>query len=132
MIRAICLTTFYLSAALLPLLLAGCGGGPVNYQVSGTVTYDGKPVPVGEVVFEPDTSKGNNGPGSVADIKDGKYTTTSGKGVVGGAYIIRVTGFDGVMTNPEASYGAVLFPQYEERVDLPEGTTEKNIVVPKK
>jgi hypothetical protein len=45
------------------------------------VTYDGKPVPGGRILFTPD--RGNPGPASVAEITDGKYRTRSEKGVIG-------------------------------------------------
>jgi hypothetical protein len=54
----------------LPLLFiavaGGCGGGKGN--VSGTVTVDGKPLPMGTIVF---TSE--SGPAVAAEILDGKY-----------------------------------------------------------
>jgi hypothetical protein len=54
---------------LLPLLfcaLAGCGGG--KGSVSGTVTVNDKPLPMGMIVFTPAT-----GAAVAAEIKDGKY-----------------------------------------------------------
>lgn len=35
------------------LTLAGCGGGPREYGVHGTVTFDGQPVEKGEIRFLP-------------------------------------------------------------------------------
>jgi len=132
MLRLLSPAGICLAAIATAMLFTGCGSGNTNYPVSGVVTYDGKPVPVGEIVFEPDASKGNSGAGSVAAIKDGAYSTASGKGVTGGPYIIRVTGFDGVVVNVEASTGSVLFPPYEEKVDLPKEGGVRNIEVPKK
>lgn len=61
------------------LALAGCGKEPANVvHVSGTVTFDGKPVPLGMIVFEPDPSKSNSGRQGHADIKDGKFDTPPG------------------------------------------------------
>jgi hypothetical protein len=41
-------------------VLAGCGGKarPELHQVSGTVTYQGKPLPLGSVMFIPETNRG--------------------------------------------------------------------------
>ncbi len=50
----------------LALLLAGCNS---RGTVSGTVTYQGKPVPSGNVLFVPE-----HGPTVSAVIDDGKYT----------------------------------------------------------
>ncbi|MCE9564059.1 MAG: hypothetical protein K8U57_18605 [Planctomycetes bacterium] len=80
---------------LLATTAAGCDGGLKRYSVSGTVTLGGRPVLAGEIVFEPDSSKGNNGPGSVVRIKDGRYQTEPGLGVVGGAYVIRIIPMSG-------------------------------------
>src|SRR5437899_12941205 len=75
--------------------LMGCSGkqGPQRYRVSGTVTFDGKPVPHGEILFSPDSAQGNSGPQGIAIIQDGKYDTagTRAPGIAGGATIVRVT-----------------------------------------
>ncbi len=111
-------------------LVAGCGdSGPVTYRVSGAVTYNGQPVPAGEVVFQPDASLGNKGPGSVVLIKDGRYETDDGKGVVGGPYIVRIAGFDGVPVG-DSSVGTGLFPPYQTNVEFPKESTTKDFDVP--
>lgn len=52
--------------------LIGCGPtGPKTYPVSGTVTFDGKPVKVGDIIFIPLDRK--LGP-EAGTISDGKYT----------------------------------------------------------
>jgi hypothetical protein len=44
-------------------IVFGCGpDGPSRYSISGSVTFQGKPVPVGFIKFEPDTAKSNAGP----------------------------------------------------------------------
>ena len=102
------------------LLVSGCGGTTENVvQVSGTVTFDGKPLPIGMIVFEPDPAKGNRGPQGHADIKDGRFDTQlSGKGVVIGSQMVRITGGDGV--NPEAftPFGNLLFEEYTVRIEV--------------
>jgi hypothetical protein len=44
------------------LALAGCNRGPEFALVEGTITFDGKPLDNAEVVFLPDSAKGNMGP----------------------------------------------------------------------
>lgn len=56
---------------LLPLLL-GCGGG---LSVSGTVTYDGKPIEDGQISFLP---AGGKGTPAGAPIVGGKYRVDEG------------------------------------------------------
>jgi hypothetical protein len=57
----------------LPVLLivfaGGCGGGKGN--VSGTVTVNGKPLPMGVIVFTPES-----GAAVAAEIIDGKYSAS--------------------------------------------------------
>ncbi len=115
--------------------LAGCGGsddGPPRADVSGTVTFKGQPVPVGKIIFEPDTSKGNSGPQAFADIKDGKYSTAeSGKGTVGGPHVIRINGWDGKPPNEVETLGTLLFVDFTVNEELPkDAATTKDIDVP--
>src|SRR5690349_13504580 len=64
--RAIGSVAAFLAAAA---LVAGCGGGEQFGEVSGTVSYDGKPVEDGAITFVPD-----KGPTAGGGIKDGKYS----------------------------------------------------------
>lgn len=108
-------------AAFLAGNFAGCNPGPKVYHVSGTVTYEGKPVPRGTVKFVPDTTKGNSGPAAVADIVDGKFdTATKGTGTVGGPHKIVITGFDGnAKPESELPLGKLMFSDYTTEADLP-------------
>lgn len=118
-------------------LLAGCSGGtdgPPRFQVSGTVSFEGKPIPVGMIYFNPDTSRGNSGPGSAAEILNGKYQTPVGKGIIGGPTKVVIDGFDGVEVKKSGEIipqGNALFPTYEEQVDLPRKTSSQDFVVKK-
>src|SRR5262245_15890701 len=75
--------------------LAGCsrGGRPVGH-VSGVVTYAGKPVPTGTVMFVPVES----GPPAYGDIgPDGRYelsTYCPGDGAVVGAHKVMITALE--------------------------------------
>jgi hypothetical protein len=60
-----------LLVALIGLASAGCGGS--TGHVSGEVTYQGKPLPVGTVVF---FGSGEGSPQSTAMIANGKYEAT--------------------------------------------------------
>lgn len=64
-----------LLAASLALPLAGCGdSGPALYPVKGTVTFNGKPLNTGSVMFVPQ-SKGPAAYGPIAE--DGTYNLTT-------------------------------------------------------
>ena len=110
----------------------GCDkGGPARYDVSGTVTYQGQPVPIGSIVFEPDSTKGNSGASGSAQIKDGKYDTREedGTGTIGGPHLVRILGLDG-KPDGELTRGTPLFPEYGTTIDLPKETTTHDFDVP--
>lgn len=53
-------------------VLAGCGGGekgPTLYKIDGTVTWEGKPVPEGDVAIIPVETGGTSGGGKIVDGK---------------------------------------------------------------
>ncbi|MBU4273365.1 MAG: hypothetical protein KKA28_16015 [Planctomycetes bacterium] len=74
-------------------LAGGCGGdsGPPRAVVSGTITYQGKPVETGEIRFIP--TKGSKGPMSFAPIIDGKYRVAVRGGAVVGAARVEIFGY---------------------------------------
>src|SRR5262245_56260581 len=90
-------------SALACCLALGCGGGRAVYSISGNVTFSGKPIPVGRIYFSPDSSKGNIGLTGYADIKEGKYdsSVSGGRGIAGGATVVRIEGSDGVKIDEE-------------------------------
>ena len=112
---------------LLPILflavsVLGCGGqdGPVRFRLDGSITMsDGKPAPAGEISFEPDSTAGNSGPGSMGQIKKGKYSLPKDQGVVGGKYIVTITPFDGVAFGESLQGKPLVKAPYVEKVDLP-------------
>ncbi|MBN2291631.1 MAG: hypothetical protein JXM70_04350 [Pirellulales bacterium] len=124
----------YLPAVMIATTLVfvvGCGGeGPTRYDLSGTVTFAGQPIPAGTIVFQPDTAKGNSGPQGVAAIRDGKYDTGSdGKGVIGGPHIVRITGFDRVAESENDAVTS-LFDEYLIESDLPTKSGTVDFEVP--
>ncbi len=107
--------------------LVGCSQEEKLYRVSGVVTFGGKPIPKGLIFFDPQA----DGPQGFANIVNGKYDTAQqGKGVRGGAYDVRVNGFDGIEAN-EAPFGQALFPEYTGTTDLPQADSEYNLEVPR-
>jgi len=116
--------------------LVGCWGGndgPGRFRVSGTVQYQDRPVPSGYVMFEPDASVGNQGPGAIAAIHQGRFITPPGKGVVGGPHTVKVVGYPPVEESSAANSvpPSPLFPTYVTTVDFSrEQDTEMELVVP--
>jgi hypothetical protein len=89
--------------ALAAIVLAPCwgcgisGGGAVTalVPVKGKVTYKGKPLASGIVRFEPDGGYGRYATGKLQP--DGSYTLGTmkeGDGVVAGAHLVTIGGFD--------------------------------------
>jgi hypothetical protein len=112
------------------MLLLGCSSGPSIYHVEGTVMFREQPLPKGVIWFDP--GPGNDGPQGHAIVTDGKYSTRGemGKGVVGGAYIIRIEGFDGV-PGSELPLGKPLFTNFKETRTLETADQTQNFTVAK-
>lgn len=111
-------------------LLVGCGG-PEVFHVSGTVTYDGKPLPAGMILFSPDFAKKHDGPQGSAEIKDGKYDTAQGGTAVNaGPYEVLIQGFDGVpIPEKELMIGSPLFTNFKQSVELPAADSQQNFEI---
>ena len=113
----------------------GCGTGEIKrYNISGNVTYNGKPVPAGTIAFEPvgrDISPG------FATIKDGKYDTAeNGVGQIGGEQVVRITGDARSPVDPNSfqadSYVAKeLFPKFQMNAKLPKRRSTQDFEVPR-
>jgi hypothetical protein len=124
------------------LILAVCGlascsrspDGPPRFVLSGSVTFDGQPVRAGFITLSPSADRGNQGPGGGAPIVNGRYSTPREKGIVGGAYDVRIIGYDGkaaVVEGEELPDGSPLFPPFETTVDLSKSDSVKDFEVPK-
>jgi hypothetical protein len=119
-------------------LVLGCGSaGPDMFHVSGTVTFDGKPIPAGRIDFVPDLAKKNDGPQGFAVISDGKFDTRKdGQGHAGGPMVVRIEGFDGKADQSKADdkkpkgVGNPLFNAFELTRDLPKAASEQTFDVP--
>ena len=70
------------------LTLFGCRRGPKLAPVHGSITYKGKPVPQGTILFTPE-----NGPSATGEIKDGQYslmTDNKWNGAVPGKHTVTI------------------------------------------
>lgn len=116
--------------------IAGCGKSRIErYDVSGTVTYAGKPIPAGQVLFQPDSKRGNRGPATIVQFKDGHYDTAqSGKGTIGGPHIAIITARFGPTDLPPESPSSGQqdrIPDVRIPIDLPKETSVQNLEVPR-
>ena len=115
-----------LMGSLLGMVLFGCNGGPRLGKVSGRVTFKGKPVPTGTIMFHPDA-----GPAAVGAIgSDGTYTLTtikSGDGAVVGSHRVTIqatTVGPGSLADPKS---------FEEEMELAQRKDPKaKVLVPGK
>src|SRR5687768_4635634 len=75
-------------------LAVGCSSKPEMGQLSGSVTFQGKPVPAGWISFTPEPGKG---PVRVCQIKDGRYDSSkeADPGIILGKNQVKIAGFDG-------------------------------------
>jgi hypothetical protein len=121
-----------ISTGALLMACAGCSGGHNQFELQGTITFRGAPVPKGRVDFMPDVRKNNDGPSSYATIERGRFDTNhSGRGAIAGPHIVRIQGFDGVPAAIEgAENGRSLFDPYETAVEISRDQQQYNFAVP--
>ena len=129
------LRTYSRNAALVFCLAAvvGCTqSGPQRFRLQGKITFAGKPVPAGTIVFEPDDTKGNQGPQGIAPIEKGVFDTTfkGGQGIVGGPHRVLIMGCDGANVSEVSPQGKNLFDPYFTTADLPRKTGNVDFDVP--
>lgn len=99
----------------------GCGGTSLN-DLSGKVTFAGKPVTKGRIYFTPDAMKKNEGPQGFAEIVDGEYDTRKeGRAPVRGPVLVNVIS----TTAPD-----VVFDEYRVPADLAPGASTFDLDIP--
>jgi hypothetical protein len=98
-----CVSRTLLGCAFAAALFSGCGsGGPERAIVSGTVTYNGKPVPKATIRFVPVQTSSVRVTG--AWVTDGAYKVDGDGGVPVGIYKIEIEAYSNVETpNPSRS-----------------------------
>ncbi|UUO04943.1 hypothetical protein M4951_16305 [Blastopirellula sp. J2-11] len=115
----------------------GCTSQPGNvkprYEISGNVTFAGQPVPQGTIFLMPDPQKGNTGPGSTGIIRNGEFRIPAQRGVVGGAYVVSITGFaapTGMSSEEDPMIGDPLFAEFQTFTDLAAERSTQSFEVP--
>lgn len=119
-------------------LVIGCGGdGTGRLEVFGNATWQGQPIPLGSIAFEPDRSHGGTGPGAVIEIEEGRYCAPSGKGPTLGPHRVRIVGYDGKPGTIDGTPGGMFLPEgkalfapYDTTVDLAVDTLRHDFDVP--
>ena len=120
------------------LVVAGLGCGRSNrltrYAISGAVNHGGSPVPSGTIRMEPDSDAGNRGPATMLSITDGKYQSEAGFGVLGGKYIVEITGMEKMTKEQLEAFAKPksLFAPYTAKIDLPKQDSVQDFEIPVK
>jgi hypothetical protein len=125
-------TTWAVLVAATVLTVAGCGGRTTG-EVSGTVTFDGKPVEAGGITFVPVDGKS---PTTGGVLKDGQYKVLSvpvgaAKVVINGTKVIGKKKLYDSPDSPEMPLATELLPDKynkdtELRFDVNAGQNQKN------
>jgi len=129
-----------LSPALFGLLVvvafAGCGSSsnPATYPVTGTVTFEGKPLAGANVGFSA-TDENTRGAIGVTD-SEGKYSLTTfeqGDGAMAGTFKVTVSKFDGPETavqlaDPSADTGGEMPADYSPEASTAPARPSKNLL----
>jgi len=89
------------AGGVLATFLTGCGKdrGPERVVVSGTVTYNGKPIPEGNIRFMPVATSAV--PMAGAEIKDGEYKVDGRGGVPVGTHKIEIEAYRTEPSDPK-------------------------------
>jgi hypothetical protein len=120
-------------STLLLVCFLGCSeSGPPRYHLTGKVTVAGQPVPAGQIFFDPDVSKKNDGPAGFAFIKNGDFDSRlDGRPHIGGPHQVRIQAFDG-KPGAELPMGRLLVPEFTTIADLQKKNSSQDFDVPKK
>ena len=111
-------------------LLAGCDSEPPLAQISGTVTFKGKPIPAGNVTFTPDVET-SGGKLRMFTVTDGKFDSSKEQdpGLMPGKYEVTIAGYDGIRI-PMFYNGKQIFNAVQEKMEVPPGKSTRDFTVP--
>jgi hypothetical protein len=121
------------------LLVCGCGGvEPAGNAVSGTVTFQGKPLDFGSIQFDP---TGDQGTMSGGDIEGGEYSVPAATGLKPGTYAVRISSVEGGVSSSDVPPGEPPPPAKERipakfnaqttlKADIKEGDNSINFDIP--
>jgi hypothetical protein len=90
------------------LAFSGCGNAPADTPplapVTGTISFDGKPLTQGTIQFTPDSTQGTSGRMALGQIQsDGTYqltTISSGDGAQVGHHIVTIQAYESTPFDP--------------------------------
>ncbi len=118
----------FVALSLLSLCVTGCGHDSGRESLAGSVTFDGKPLPYGEIIFRPKA-----GPEGSATVRDGKFSTDEGgQGITRGPNTLIVTGYAAEpVSNADETKATEtappLFIGYQQEADLSAATFDIDV-----
>jgi hypothetical protein len=112
----------------LAVVCTSCSSKAEMGQISGKVTFQGKPVPAGWISFTPEPGKGAV---RVCQIKDGVYDSSKegDPGIHPGKNLVKIAGFDGNKV-PLWGQGKQIFNPIDETFDVHTGSSTKDWEIP--
>jgi hypothetical protein len=124
---------WFCALAIVFFISGGCGGeGLDRERIQGTVTFEGKPVERGAVLFEPTQSVGTIAPTVYLRVQDGTFDTGD-EGPIPGKYKVIVGGYQTAKTHVDSdgvTHTAQLFNDYTFEVEIPPPGNTLHIEVP--
>lgn len=101
----LCARVLSLLAVTASVALIGCGSENSlgRKAVSGTITFDGKLLPAGTIMFEP---QGSEGAMAGAAVADGKFSIDMQRGLPAGTYVVRISAGGSQRTAPTGPPGS--------------------------
>lgn len=117
------------AAVAIAVIVAGCGPqAAVRHRVQGSVSYEGRPIPLGRIVFDPDVLEGNRGPQGFAVIENGAFDTAvkQGRGTAGGPMLVTIDAYESAAPGQPVK---PLLTNHQERHTLPASDTKLTIDV---
>lgn len=99
---------------LVSLILVGCNASNQKQAVSGTITFQGKPLDQGLIQFAPSSPEIPTASG--ANIQNGKYQIPQDKGLLPGTYDVRISAPEKGTVAKEAAMPGESGPPAKERI----------------
>lgn len=134
-----CLIPAAITLVIVLVAATGCGSrGPARYDISGTVTFRGEPVPAGSIMFIPTGTAAGEQPVGFCTFREGDFESKAGRSPGTGSYRAVITGCDGIAYESrlgdiieEHPLGKNIFVGHVVELDLPaRHGSEFEIIVP--
>jgi hypothetical protein len=107
-------------------VLVGCGDPDGRQAIRGTVAFQGQPLDMGNIEFQP---AGGERTQAGAPIRNGRYAIAREQGLVPGSYKVIITSWEGLPPVPDVSQPPQPRFDYRPRQRIPPQYNEKPTVI---